>query len=142
MKVLIAVDDTPESMHAVDAAYRFFGPDADFHLISVGDRPPVFTGGYGAGAMPTAADLTRQLDAAMEAARHAVQEASSHLPGSASLEVESGHAGRVICESASEHEIDVIAIGSHERHFWERLIDPSVGRYLIDHAPCPVLVVR
>lgn len=142
MKVLIAVDGSDESMHAVDSAYRFFGSESDYHLICVADQPPIIVGGYGGGAIPTAADLTRQLEAAEESARHAVEEASSHLPEPATTEVETGHAGRVICESATEHGIDVIVIGSQERHFWERLIDPSVGKYLIDHAPCPVLVVR
>ena len=80
MNVLIAVDDSEESRHAVDIAYRFFGPEADYSLLSVGDRPPVFVGGYGAGAMPTAADLTIQLDAAQEAAERAVSEAASAPP--------------------------------------------------------------
>ncbi len=74
MNVLIAVDDTPESRHAVDTAYRFFGPDVDYSVLSVGDRAPVFVGGYGAGAMPTPADLTVQLEAAQRAAEHAARE--------------------------------------------------------------------
>lgn len=143
MKVLIAVDDTAESRHAVDAAFRFFGPEADYSVVSVGDRTPIFVGGYGAAAMPTAADVQRQLDAAHDVAVHAAAEASKHLPAGSEVEVvEVGHTGEVICAYAVEHGSDVIVIGSHDKHFWERLFDPSVSRYLIGHASCPVLVVR
>lgn len=142
MKVLIAVDDTAESLHAVDTAYRFFGPGADYNVLSVGERIPVFVGGYGAGAMPTAADLNAQLESARAEAEHATHEAAERLPGGADTEVETGRAGATICDHADEHEADVIVIGTHDRNFWDRLFDPPVGRYVIDHAPCPVLVVR
>lgn len=142
MNVLIAVDDTAESRHAVDAAYRFFGADAAYSVLSVGDRAPVFAGGYGAGAMPTAADLNIQLEAAHAAAERAVRDAADRLPGGVEADVESGRAGVIICDYASEHDADVVVIGTHDRNFWDRLFDPSVGRYVIDHAPCPVLVVR
>lgn len=140
--VLIAVDDTAESRNAVDTAYRFFGPGADYSVLSVGDRPPIFVGGYGAGAMPTAADITVQLEAAHTAAEHAAREAADRLPGGADTDVESGRAGITICDYASEHRSDVIVIGTHDRNFWDRLFTPSVGRHVIDNAPCPVLVVR
>jgi nucleotide-binding universal stress UspA family protein len=142
MNVLIAVDDTAESLHAVDTAYRFFGPDADYSVLSVGDRAPVFVGGYGAGGMPTAGDLTVQLEAAQAAAEHAAKDAAGRLPGGADTDVESGRAGATICDHATENRSDVIVIGTHDRNFWDRLFSPSVGRYVIDHAPCPVLVVR
>jgi len=141
MKVLIAVDDSAESRHAVDVAYRFFG-DADYSVLSVGNRPPVYVGGYGIGAIPTATDLTVQLDAAHAAAKEAADDAASRLPGAAEIDVEDGRAGAVICEYATEHGADVIVIGSHDRSFWERLFEPPVGRHVIEHAPCPVLVVR
>jgi universal stress protein E len=142
MKVLIAVDDSPESRHAVDIAYRFFGADADYGVLSVGERAPIYIGGYGAGAMPTAADLHDQIDAAHDVAVAAVTKASEHLPSGIETDVAEGRPGFVICTFAAEHRSDVIVIGSHERGWWDRLFDPSVSRHLIEHAPCPVLVVR
>jgi len=145
MKVLIAVDDSEESRHAVDTAYQFFGSDADYSVLSVGDSPPIYVGGYGVGGVPTAADLTVQLDAAHVAAREAVDDAAHRLSDGAAhveAEVEDGPAGAVICDYAEEHAADVIVIGSRDRSFWERLFSPSVGRHVIDHASCPVLVVR
>jgi len=141
MKVLIAVDDSEESRHAVDVAYRFFGPEADYSILSVGDRPPIYVGGYGAGAMPTSDDLTLQLDAAHATAEDAATHAAERLPD-AEVDVEDGQPGTIICRFAAEHDSDVIVLGSHDRSFWTRLFDPSVGRHVVDHAPCPVLVVR
>lgn len=53
-----------------------------------------------------------------------------------------GHIGESLCRAATEHKSDVIVIGSHDKSVWQRLFDPSVGRYLIDNAPCAVLVVH
>lgn len=142
MDVLIAVDDSDESREAVTAAYRFFGSEADYSLISVGEHPTVYVGGYGPAAMPTASDLEMQLEAAQRSAEHAVSTAQANLPEGAQIDVEVGDPARTICEFAAEHHSDIIVIGSHDRRFWERIFDPSVTRYLIDHAPCPVLVVR
>ena len=142
MRVLIAVDDSPESRHAVELASRWFGEEAEYGIISVGEQTPMFIGGYGAGAMATVTDLEQQLDAARSAAEQAATGAARVLDGVVQTDVEGGHPGTVICEFAAEHESDVIVIGSHERSFWDRIIDPSVGEHLIDHAPCPVLVVR
>ena len=142
MKVLIAVDDSPESRHAVDTAYQFFGPDAVYSVLSVGERAPIYVGGYGAGAMPTAADLHVQINAAHETAVTAVTKASEHLPSGVETDVEEARPGVVICRFAAEHRSDVIVIGSHDRGWWDRLFGPSVSRHLVEHAPCPVLVVR
>ncbi|MEO6651850.1 MAG: universal stress protein [Ilumatobacteraceae bacterium] len=142
MDVLIAVDDSTESREAVTAAYGFFGSNASYSLISVGERPTLFIGGYGAAAMPTAADIEMQLNAARRTAEHAVSSAETSLPDRAQIDVEVGDPARTICDFAAEQGSDIIVIGSHDRHFWERIFDPSVSRYLIDHAPCPVLVVR
>lgn len=142
MKILIAVDASAESREAVHAAHRFFGEDAEYHLISVGDSPAPFVGAYDAGMGATAADLAAFFDAAEQSAAWAAEEAKEQYPDVADIDVEVGHAGRLICQHGAEIGSDVVVIGSHDRGFWERIFDPSVGKYLIDHSPCPVLVVR
>ena len=58
--VLIAVDATDSSVHAVETAHRLFGDDADYLVLNVGggsyvpvpifpDASPVLTDGLGAG---------------------------------------------------------------------------------------------
>lgn len=142
MHVLIAVDDSPESREAARIAYQWFGPEAEYRLVSVGHQVPIFVGGFGATAVPSSLEVEEQLDAAFAEADHAIAEAAAALPTAAETGVETGHTGREICEHAAAHGCDVIVVGSHDRSVWERLFEPSVGRYLIEHAPCPVLVVR
>jgi nucleotide-binding universal stress UspA family protein len=47
-----------------------------------------------------------------------------------------------ICASAREHGVDVIVIGSHDRGWFSRVLDPPLRDRLVREAPCPVLVVR
>ena len=43
----------------------------------------------------------------------------------------------------AEHEgSDVIALGSHGRGVFKRMVLGSVSEHVVRHAPCPVLVVR
>ncbi len=53
-----------------------------------------------------------------------------------------GAVGQTIGEHALESAADIIVMGSREHSIWDRIFDPSAGRYVIDNAPCPVLVVR
>ena len=142
MKILIGVDDSTESHHAVEVAYKFFG-DADYTIISVGSRTPMLVAGYPTGSYGTAGDIQAQFDAAQRAAETATAAAAKELPAEHVVEhVDMGRIGESLCRAAAEDNSDVMVIGSHDKSVWQRLFDPSVGRYLIDHAPCPVLVVR
>lgn len=144
MRILIGVDDSEESLHAVEVAYRFFG-DADYKIVSVGERTPLLVAGYPTGTFTTAGEMRAQFDAAQRVAREATSNAATALPANVSTvveEVDMGRIGESLCRAAEEHGSDVIVIGSHDKNVWQRLFDPSVGRYLIDNAHCPVLVVR
>jgi nucleotide-binding universal stress UspA family protein len=142
MNVLIGVDDSTESRHAIDIAFNFFGPDADYTVISVGENRPLFTTGYPGGTFVSAVHLTARFDNARQAALEQAQQAADSLPVDADVAANVGQPGTSLCDAASEFEADVVVIGSHDKNTWERLLHPSIGRYLIDHSPCPVLVVR
>lgn len=142
MKVMIGVDDSNESRHAVDTAFSFFGADAEYLIASIGDRTPYYSASFAGGSMVSAAAISDQLDAAEETAKRDAVDAASKLPLDAEVVFDVGHPGRTMCDLAAEQDVDVMVIGSKDKSVWERLLDPSVGRYLIDHAPCPVVVVR
>lgn len=142
-KILIAVDGTPESRDAAETAYRFMGPGHDYTIASIGEAEPLVVSGFGVGAIPTAADLHGELEAAVRSSAEATaDEARKEFPGQANTTAEVGHIGQLICAIAEEGSYELIVIGSHDRGFWSRLVDPPVGRYLVENAPCPVLVVR
>lgn len=47
-----------------------------------------------------------------------------------------------ILHYAKEINADLIAIGTHGRHGWSRLFNPSVSEDLVNHSFCPVLTVN
>jgi len=53
-----------------------------------------------------------------------------------------GHAADEICRYASEHDVDLIVIGSHGRSGIRRVILGSVSNAVANQASCPVTVVR
>lgn len=49
---------------------------------------------------------------------------------------------RIIVEKAEKWGADLVVIGSHGYHSWERLLLGSVSQAVALHAECSVLVVR
>ena len=60
LKVLIAVDDTDESMDAVSAAYDLFGAAPDYMVTSIGRMPTMSCGRSGAMARAVVGNFFRQ----------------------------------------------------------------------------------
>lgn len=139
MKVLIGVDDSQGSRRAVDTAFQYFGSDAEYLVVSAGERFPFYAASFASGMVESAAQIKKQLDAAEEEGKSG-EAPDVRVDLDTSFGV--GHAGKDLCRIAADHDIEVVVIGSHDKSLWERLFHPSVGRYLIDHAPCPVVVVR
>ncbi len=146
MRVLVGVDDSAESRDAVAVAFEFFGPDAEYTIASIGKRGStpgvIFAAGYPGNVYTKASELAEEFGVA-EAEALAVS-AEQILPPDAEVAIEGelGHVGVQLCRLAEDEPSNVVVIGSHDKSVWQRLLDPSVGRYLIDNAPCPVLVVR
>lgn len=149
MNILIAVDNSVASRQAAEVAFSMFGSEPHYSVISVAELQPMMVGRWGAGAFSDAAMFLPVVEeAAKQSAERAAllaaeqQSADSSSPHDVEVLTVAGSAGRGICKAAEEQGSDLIVIGSHDRSFWDRLFDPSVGRYLVEHAPCPVLVVR
>lgn len=140
--ILIAVDDSEESLDAVHFAYRCFGGEANYLVVSVGENPTLLLPAGPMGIAPPYRLMEAERAAIQARARTAAATARSELPVDAEIEVLAGPIGATICDVATETDADVIVIGSHDRNIWERLFAPSVGRYIIDHAPCAVLTVK
>jgi len=148
-RVLIAVDGSEASTDAARFAHKLLGDDVEYYVLNVADSTatlsgvvpivdPMFAGGS------VAPEVTRE---AIETAMHTAEETASesaaelHAPTTITL-TDLGDTGGVICRVAKDHSIDVIVVGSHDRGWLSRLVAPSVRNHLVEHAPCPVLVVR
>ncbi len=142
LKILIAVDDTDESMDAARMAYNLFGSTPDYLITSVGRMPTTVYPMTPTGGMPMYVGLEGMADQVKENATATAMEAAENLEVDAAIEVATGRVGVAVCRIAEESGASVIVIGSHDRSIWARLFEPSVGKYVVDNAPCPVLVVR
>lgn len=95
-------------------------------------------------AIPTG-DLAGQLEAESEAARAGLEDSIAQVLGSEpDVEVEAklteNDAGEAL---VSESEgADLVVVGSHGRSGLRAAILGSISRHVVDHAHCPVVVVR
>ena len=95
-------------------------------------------------AMP-AGDLPGQLSAESEAATAALEAAVADALGAdPAIEVDrrvvEGDAGEVLVAEAAK--ADLIVVGSHGRTGLKAALLGSVSRHVVDHATCPVVVVK
>ena len=153
--ILIAVDESDESVETARAALRLMGPDARYVILNVGDdslpwaTDPAMWGVPPAMVLltPTAGEAVRQagdeLPTAVDRAEATASAvASSAGFGSAATVGAAGHdKGDAICSVAHDEGADVIVIGQRHRGWLDRLFSRSVTSDVLRNANCPVLVV-
>lgn len=157
-RVLIAIDGSELDTRLADAALRLFGPDAEYWAVNVQSTPgampvgahPTMPGmyagayvGYGV-AYPFAPqpEPSGVGDDRADGREAAAQEAAvSAGIEDAAVIAESGDPPTAILGAADRHGADVIVIGSHDRSWWSKLIEPSVSGDVIESSPVPVLVI-
>jgi nucleotide-binding universal stress UspA family protein len=105
--------------------------------------PPQPIGDPGMLAIP-AGDLPGQLDAESEAAQIALDDAVAGALGADPVDVErrlvEGDAGEVLVAESKSAEL--VVVGSHGRSGFKAALLGSVSRHVVDHAACPVVVVK
>ncbi|WP_040567145.1 universal stress protein [Magnetospirillum molischianum] len=136
--VLIAVDSSPQQQAVIAAAAEFATEcSSDLHVVSVNDPARHWELGI---ADPTTAPfdvLDHDVIATLEAAVR--QLAERGLP--CHTHARTGLPAEEIARLAVEISADLIVIGHRHLSWVGRLIDRSVGRDLLDRAPCNVLIV-
>jgi nucleotide-binding universal stress UspA family protein len=117
------------------------------HLVAIhawSFVPVAPLGDAGVLAMP-AGDLPGQLEAESEAATTTLDEAlADAVSGGSGIEVDrrvvEGDAGEVLVAEAAK--ADLVVVGSHGRTGLKAALLGSVSRHVVDHATCPVVVVK
>jgi nucleotide-binding universal stress UspA family protein len=117
------------------------------HLVAIhawSFVPVAPLGDAGVLAMP-AGDLPGQLEAESEAATTTLDEALAEAVSEGSgIEVDrrvvEGDAGEVLVAEAAK--ADLVVVGSHGRTGLKAALLGSVSRHVVDHATCPVVVVK
>lgn len=148
MKILIATDGSEFSQNAVKKCCKIVAAKhwTDVKIITAVEIAiPMVAEPFGASNeyyMQVTADLRK---AAKEAVAVAEQILNENLPDqnfSVQTEVLTGNAKQTIIDGAKQFEADLIVVGSHGYGFFDRMLLGSVSNYVVQHAPCSVLVVR
>jgi nucleotide-binding universal stress UspA family protein len=134
MKILLAVDSSPESDLAVkDVGARPWPPNTTVEVLSVVE--PVYA--------PDVASLTEILnEKANQVAQTAAQRLRSSGIESPTTLVLSGNPKAAIVDHAAEICADLIVVGSHRSTTGRQFLRGSVARGVVRFAPCSVEVAR
>jgi nucleotide-binding universal stress UspA family protein len=148
--VRLGADEAPR---LIEIASRLIGRDGEWLTVHVLDTRPRVELGWLRAGIPGAGPLGREQrlaidDAATERARAVLAEAE-HALTAAGLSFggavqRTGEPGREICGAARAEHVDLVALLARRRPGPD-VGPPSVGhtaRFVVDHAPCPVLLVR
>ena len=146
--MLIAMDGSSLDRTVLCCAHELFGDQAHYVVVNVRNEPLVYSTialAHGMASVISAPELLRFVEdeegaeEAAEVARRAAEDAGIT---DVEVDVESGDPAGAILGAAADHDVDVIAVGSHGRNWFERLFTPSVSKQLVDRARRPVLVVH
>jgi nucleotide-binding universal stress UspA family protein len=144
--IVVGVDGSPASREAL----RWAAQEAELRnarLVAVhawSFVPPPPLGDPGMLAMP-AGDLAGQLEAENEAV-HAELDAAvdESFPGGPPVEIEQRliEGGPADVLESEARSADLLVVGSHGRSGLKAALLGSVSRHVVDHATCPVVVVK
>jgi universal stress protein A len=143
--ILVPIDFSNHSKKTVRYATRFAARyHATVRLLHVFQIPDYAVTQY-ENRQPGFDQLKKQVDIAEEAARGNLEAFEKELLSQgmnvkATLRV--GYPFEEIILTANDPDIDLIIIGSHGRSGIKRLLVGSTAERVVEHAPCPVLVVK
>lgn len=144
--VLLTTDGSDLALAAMARGVDLLGRDHRFLALAV--VPPAFAPAAAASPMdshPIVFDprLEHEVEDT-ERAESTVELAQLNdvLEVAAEPIVESGDPGPTICDVAARVGADVIVLGSHGHGWLQRVLIGSVSHHVLQHAPCPVLVMR
>jgi nucleotide-binding universal stress UspA family protein len=143
-RMLVAYDGSNDSKKAVEAACALakrLGSILELiHVYSV----PIYTYG-GPGGLPQVSIQTLETSAKERALK--VVDEGVKLAGEEGVEalgeaLESASVVEAIVERASKDSVELVVIGTRGMTGFKKMLLGSVSNGVINHSPCPVLVVR
>lgn len=147
MKILLAIDGSPCSEEAVaEVARRTWPEDSQVRVVSVVEPPAPLVAEPYAGVTGYFEEVERlkqkQAEGVVEQAAATLREGRGTSRMGITAEVITGSPKRTIVEEAEGWGADLIVVGSHGYHTWERMLLGSVSQSVAAHALCSVEVVR
>lgn len=138
-QIMIAVDGSPSSLHAVRHAVRLAQAGLHIQVTLVHAQAP-------ASLLELATQDTDAIaQAALDAGAHLMAPAVAILDAagiSYTTEVVLGEVGPVLVDMAAQLQVDMVIVGAQGLGALERVLMGSVSRDVLNHCSAPVLVVR
>jgi nucleotide-binding universal stress UspA family protein len=147
MKILLAIDGSPCSETAVEeVARRPWPEDSELRIVSVVEPPGALTAepymGIGGYFEEVERLKRKQAEGIVATAADALRDGAGTAQLSITTEALTGSPKRIIVEAAEAWGADLIVVGSHGYHTWERMLLGSVSQSVAAHARCSVEIVR
>lgn len=137
-KILVPVDGSAHSQYTLTQAIALageFAPGVALTVLNVGSFVAFADGGM-------VVDLTSLLEEEGKAILARAEQAFTALAPAHDSRYLMGDPAETICRVADEGQYDLIVIGNRGRGLFSELLLGSVSHKVIQHAPCPVLVIR
>ena len=130
--IAVCLDDSDAARRALAEARRLrtFG-EGRLSILHVVQWPPPFSTGYG---------LQINLDEMLSGARRWLDEATEDVDEGTAIVLQGHPAGEAV-RWAADNAVDLIVCASHHG-LAHRVALGSFAHHLVNHAPCPVLVLR
>lgn len=138
--ILVAVDGSKHSDAAFDVAMDIAQKYGSQLFVL-----HVFQGGTGSGTLVSPGyedDMRAAGQQILDSYEAKVKEGRHSLQKNVRMLLEEGDAAKRIMETANEVKCDLVLIGSRGRGDFKELLVGSVSHKVINHASCPVLVVK
>jgi nucleotide-binding universal stress UspA family protein len=147
MKILLAIDGSPCSEEAVaEVARRPWPEDTQVRIISVVEPPAPLVAEPYMGVAGYFEEVERlkqkQAEGVVGQAAALLREGRGTSRLGVATEVITGSPKRTIVEEAERWDADLIVVGSHGYHTWERMLLGSVSQSVAAHALCSVEIIR
>ncbi len=114
---------------------------ATLHVVHVVERVPAVVPGPDVSGAALAVPGPEAVAAARQATDRFVQDHLADLAVPVTIRVLEGAPDVQIARYAAEASIDLIVIGTHARGVVKRIFLGSTSKSVLEHAPCPVLMV-
>jgi nucleotide-binding universal stress UspA family protein len=147
MKILLAIDGSPCSEAAVlEVARRPWPEGSQLKVVSVVEPPGALTAepymGVGGYFEEVERLKQKQAEDVLGVAAGVLREGAGTARMELTTEALNGSPKRAIVEEAEAWGADLIVVGSHGYHTWERMLLGSVSQSVAAHALCSVEIVR